>query len=86
MTTKRARFETYKGRDGWRWRLIARNGKIVAVGEAYTREASAKRSLRAVEAAAREAFGRVTAEGAKLVPIPDVSAILRARLEAADHG
>lgn len=26
------RFETYKVKGGWRWRLIASNGKIVANG------------------------------------------------------
>lgn len=79
----RAKFEIYKDKSGGhRWRLRARNGKIVAVGEAYTRESSARRSLRAVEAAAVEAMR----PEAKLVPTSEVSAILRARLEAADHG
>jgi uncharacterized protein YegP (UPF0339 family) len=31
--------EVYKAKDGWRWRLRARNNRIVAEsGEAYTRE------------------------------------------------
>lgn len=32
-------FEIYKARDGWRWRVKARNGRIIAEsGEAYTRK------------------------------------------------
>lgn len=35
-------FEVYRAKDGWRWRLWARNGRIVAVsGEAYRRAAAA---------------------------------------------
>ena len=35
----------YKARDGWRWRLVARNGRTVAdSGEAYSRKADAKRA------------------------------------------
>ena len=36
--------EVYRGSDGWRWRAIARNGEIVATGEAYSRKWSAKRA------------------------------------------
>lgn len=43
--------ELYQAADGWRWRMIARNGRIIAdSGEAYTRKASA-----------RAAVGRLTA-------------------------
>lgn len=52
---KSARFEVYRARDGWRWRLKAANGRVVAVGESYTRERDAIRSLNAVRTAAREA-------------------------------
>lgn len=32
-------FHIYKARDGWRWRLVARNGRIIAdSGEAYNRK------------------------------------------------
>jgi len=35
----------YKAKDGWRWRAVARNGKITAdSGEAYTRDFDAKRA------------------------------------------
>lgn len=38
------KFHIYKAKDGWRWRLKARNGKIVAdSGEAYTRKTAAER-------------------------------------------
>jgi uncharacterized protein YegP (UPF0339 family) len=29
------RYELYRATDGWRWRLRAANGEIVAAGEAY---------------------------------------------------
>lgn len=42
---KGARFETFADRAGaWRWRLVAANGRIVAVGEAHTRERDARRA------------------------------------------
>jgi uncharacterized protein YegP (UPF0339 family) len=35
----------YKARDGWRWRLVAKNGHCVAdSGEAYTRRSDALRA------------------------------------------
>jgi uncharacterized protein YegP (UPF0339 family) len=44
------RFETYEAPDGWRWRLVAGNGEIVASGEAYSRERDAKRAARGLKA------------------------------------
>ena len=39
------KIKVYKAKDGWRWRAVARNGKITAdSGEAYTREAGATRA------------------------------------------
>lgn len=38
------RFEVYNARDGWRWRLRARNGRIIATGESHTRERDALRA------------------------------------------
>lgn len=39
------KIEVYKAKDGYRWRAVANNGKIVAdSGEAYTRKADAKRA------------------------------------------
>lgn len=44
-----ARFEVFQDRAGaWRWRLVAANSRIVAVGEAHTREADALRAARTV--------------------------------------
>lgn len=35
-------FDIFKAKDGWRWRLWARNGRMVAVsGETYKRKAAA---------------------------------------------
>lgn len=44
------KFVIYKDRSGeWRWRLVARNGRIVAdSGEGYTRRRSAVRAANSV--------------------------------------
>lgn len=45
-----ARFNIYVDRAGQhRWRLIANNGEVVAVSEAYTTRYSAKRSAERVK-------------------------------------
>lgn len=49
------RFEVYRARDGWRWRLIAANGRIVATGEAHTRKADAVRAAANLPGIADEA-------------------------------
>ena len=41
---KGPRFEVYRSRDGWRWRLRARNGRVIATGESHTRERDALRA------------------------------------------
>lgn len=42
-------FDVYQAADGYRWRLVAHNGKIVAdSGEAYTTRQNARRAARAV--------------------------------------
>lgn len=39
------RIQVYKGRDGWRWRMVAANGRKVATsGEAFASEANADRA------------------------------------------
>jgi len=45
-----ARFELYRDRaDQWRWRLVHRNGNIVAAsGEGYSSDRSARRGMRSV--------------------------------------
>lgn len=40
-----ARFEVYEAKDGWRWRLRAKNGRIVCTGEAHPRKRDARRAL-----------------------------------------
>lgn len=46
------KFEVYKSRKQWRWRLKARNGKIIATsGESYTRRAGALKGVRSVTSA-----------------------------------
>lgn len=47
---KRPKFIVYKATDGFRWRLVAANGRIVAdSGEAYTRPQDAHRAVRTVK-------------------------------------
>lgn len=45
---KRPRFDVYKARDGWRWRLKAANNRIIATGEAHSRERDAWRAVETV--------------------------------------
>lgn len=40
------RVELFKGEDGWRLRLKARNGRILTVSEAYFSKWNAKRAAR----------------------------------------
>lgn len=43
---KNYKIELYTGKDGWRWRVKSRNGKILAFSEAYkTRQAALKTAL-----------------------------------------
>lgn len=42
---KHPRFSLLKARDGWRWRLVAANGRIIATGEAHTRKRDAQRAI-----------------------------------------
>lgn len=46
-------FEVFKARDGWRWRLIAKNNRIIATGEAHTRKVDAHRAINTVVATAK---------------------------------
>lgn len=54
---KGPRFEVYKARDGWRWRLRAANGRIVAAGEAHTRKRDAVRACQRIADLADQAAG-----------------------------
>jgi uncharacterized protein YegP (UPF0339 family) len=48
MSMRTARFEVYKAKDGWRWRLKSGNGRIVAQGESHTRKVDAIRAAHTV--------------------------------------
>lgn len=51
--TSMGKFEIFRDKARqFRWRLRARNGRIVAQSEGYTREFDARRSCKAVQAAA----------------------------------
>jgi len=49
------RFEVYQARDGYRWRLVAANGRIVATGEAHTRKRDAIRACQRIADLAEQA-------------------------------
>lgn len=55
MTMRTARFQVYKAKDGWRWRLLAANNRQIAQGEAHTRKADAIRAASLVRQTARSA-------------------------------
>lgn len=58
---KRPKFVVYKAADGYRWRLVAANGRIVAdSGEAYTRKHDAEKALYRLWEAVDVAYGRFT--------------------------
>jgi uncharacterized protein YegP (UPF0339 family) len=69
LPKKLARYEVYKGkaREGiggpskqvWRWRLISANGRIIATGEAHTRERDAWRAVDTVAETAPKARRKV---------------------------
>ena len=41
--------ETFEGKDGWRWRLVAVNGEILATSEAYASKDGAEDTAQMVE-------------------------------------
>jgi uncharacterized protein YegP (UPF0339 family) len=52
------KLDIYKAADGWRWRFVAENGRIIAEsGEAYTRNADAERAFATAQAGIA-AFGK----------------------------
>lgn len=50
-----AKFEVYKAKDGWRIRLKAGNGEVVATGEAYATKDGAIKGCEAIQRAAASA-------------------------------
>lgn len=51
MSAREPRFQVYKAADGWRWRLLAANNRIIATGEAHTRRRDAERAVATVREA-----------------------------------
>jgi uncharacterized protein YegP (UPF0339 family) len=58
VSTITPRCEVYPDRSGqWRWRLRARNGRLLAdSAESYTRKRDAERAARVALATARDAY------------------------------
>ena len=52
---RKPKFDFYRATDGWRWRLIAANGLIVASGEAHATRSKARRAVATVKRLAAEA-------------------------------
>ena len=50
-----SKFEVYQSKSGYRWRLKAGNGEIVAIGEEYSTKEGAKHGCEAVRRAAADA-------------------------------
>ena len=50
-----AKAEIYEAKDGWRFRIKAGNGEVVATGEAYSSRDGAVKGVEAVARAASEA-------------------------------
>ena len=50
-----AKAEIYEAKDGWRFRIKAGNGEVVATGEAYSSEDGARKGVDAVRRAVNEA-------------------------------
>ena len=50
-----AKFEVYPSKSGYRWRLKAGNGEIVATGEEYSSKSGAVKGCEAVKRAAGDA-------------------------------
>lgn len=45
---KQPTFVVYEAKDGWRWRLVARNNRTIATGEAHRSARDAERACKAV--------------------------------------
>ena len=58
------KFEIYKDENGdWRWRLVARNGRIIAVsGEGYKRRGHAEDMVHKIRSLALETEIRIVGE------------------------
>lgn len=63
-------FEVYLAPDGYRWRLVADNGEIIASGEAYTRERDVYRAIKALRGLVWRAPVTRTARAASYATYP----------------
>ncbi len=50
-----SKFEIYESKNGYRWRLKAGNGEIVATGEEYSTKDGAKKGCESVKRASADA-------------------------------
>jgi uncharacterized protein YegP (UPF0339 family) len=50
-----SKFEVYQSKNGYRWRLKAGNGEVVATGEEYTTKDGAMKGCESVARAAKDA-------------------------------
>lgn len=69
-TLMTAKYQLYKDKaQKYRFRLIAENGQIVAVGEAYPRKASCLKGIESVKKNSNSSIEDTTVEGSK-IPFP----------------
>ena len=50
-----SKFEVFQSKNGYRWRLKAGNGEVVATGEAYSTKEGAVKGCEAIQRAAAAA-------------------------------
>ena len=76
---KAPRFQVYQARDGWRWRLKAANGRIIAdSGEAYTRKRDADRAVATVQDVVVRLKAKTITQSFQVTGPVDVEAVRRA--------
>lgn len=63
---KLPRFETYRSKDGWRWRLRSANGRIICTGEAHSRKTDAERAAKTVAETAAKAQAKELVQKVKV--------------------
>lgn len=68
---KSARFEVYQDKKkGWRFRLVAANGRIIAQGESHSRKADAWRAVETlVKTAPMAKYGQA---GSEVIEVTDL--------------
>lgn len=64
MAARKAKIEKYEAKDGFRWRLLATNGKVIAdSAEAYSSAYALERAVTSVINAFRLGVTEVTDKG-----------------------